>query len=763
MPEQQTLDRPHVEVAAPQLPGINVPKPRRTGRVTAPRRDQTRAPGDQVGWAMPWVWRIAALVLVLTAFLVPRLSEVDRLVTPDEPIWLARSANYYEAVATGDPGSTYQFAHPGVTVMWLGAAGYWWAARDYPDLVDGQISQRQNRIAMVLEEQGRDPLAVLVAARQMLILGMAVAFALAFLVSLRLLGFWEVTLGFLLIALEPYTIGITRLLHIDGMASVLMLLSVVAGLVYLLRGKRRMDLLISGIAAGLAVLTRSQMGILAVWFVLMLAIDGADWRLQWPGWRSMAARMSRPTLTWGGSAFLTCVALWPAVWVDPIKVLKGMFSFAETAAFEGHERAVFFAGFVYEGDPGWRFYPATFIWRASPATVIGLALAVLVMVLARRWKNPAVQVRIMLGMFVAMASYGLLMSIAAKKFDRYLLPVYPLAALAAAWGLLVLGRRAAAWTPGPRWAPAVVAGTLALAVQMNGAAGTAPYYLSYYSPMLGGATAAPDLMMVGWGEGLDQVADYLNALPDSENIVASTESWRTPLSYFFEGESRFAAFVDDPPGVFRWVNSDYYILYITPLTRNAVWPPFLEYIENKTPVLTVELNGLAYARVYDIRDDPIPPYIEQGGAGMVSWSGIGRMVAVGKVANPGAERGTVVQEIIYFDGIEVDEAPSVSEQFGVRLSMIDQNGVVVSVSEEPLELEDPIRHGLYWTEQSIDIPEDAARGSYRIELAMVDLTTGKLVPGFSFRFGDRLADAFEVDSVFVVGSESELDELPELT
>ena len=450
MAELQTLEPVGTSSPGAAWFGQLPKKPRRAGRVTAPRRDQRKAASEPVGWAKPWLWRIAALVLVSVAFLFPRLSEVDRLVTPDEPIWLARSANFYEAIASGDLGSTYQYAHPGVTVMWLGAAGYWWEARDYSERVDGQISQRQNRIALVLEQQGRNPLDVLVAARQALILGMGLAFVAAFLMTLRLIGFWEATLGFLLIALEPYTIGITRLLHVDGLASVLMLLSVVAGLVYLLRGKRRSDLVISGVAAGLAVLTRSQMGIVAVWFVLILGVDAIGWRPRRPEWRSTVSAMVRPTAIWGGAAALTCMALWPAVWVDPIKVLKGMFDFAETAAIDGHERAVFFAGFVYEGDPGWRFYPATFIWRATPVTVAGLVLAVLAMVLAKRWKSPVVQVRIMLGLFAAMACYGLLMSIAAKKFDRYLLPVYPLAALAAAWGLLVLARRAA-WAPGPRW------------------------------------------------------------------------------------------------------------------------------------------------------------------------------------------------------------------------------------------------------------------------------------------------------------------------
>jgi len=767
MREPQTLDRPLIDLAAPHYSTVEERQPRRTGRVSAPRRDQKRITGDDAGWSQPWVWRIAvwriaALVLVLTAFLLPRLSEVDRMVTPDEPIWLARSANFYQALSSGDPGSTYQYAHPGVTVMWLGAAGYWWAARDYPDLVEGQITQRGNFIATVLEEQGRDPLAVMAAGRQALILGMALAFAAAFLMALRLLGFWEAALGFLLIALEPFGIGITRLLHVDGMVSVLMLLSVVSGLVYLLRGKHRHDLLISGVTAGLAVLTRSQMGILAIWFVIVLSLDAVGWKLGWPNWRQTVVMIRRPLLTWGGAAFLTCVVLWPALWVDPLRVVKGMLDFAGTAALEGHEREVYFAGIIYEGDPGWRFYPATFLWRATPATVLGVLVAILVLVLARRWNVPSVQQRIVIGLLAGAGSYGLMMSIAAKKFDRYLLPVYPLAALAGAWGLLFIARRAAAWTPAPRWAPLAAVGAIALAVQTSGALTTAPYYVSYYNPMLGGATSAPDSMMVGWGEGFDQVAAYLNALPDGEDIVVATDSWRTPLRYFFDGTAQFASFVDDPRGIFRWANSDYYVLYITPLTRNGVWPPFLDYLGGKTPELTVTLNGLDYAKVYEIRDDPMPAYIEQGGSGMVNWTGLGRMVANGRVANPGAEGGMVLEQIIYFDDLDAMGAAAIQEQFGVRLSMVGLDGSTIAQSEQPLALQEPVRHGLYWVTQSIGIPEDAPPGRYLIEMEIYDLQTGSLVPGFSFRFGDRLADGFEVDAITVVETQEELEEVPDL-
>jgi hypothetical protein len=329
--------------------------------------------------------------------------------------------------------------------------------------------------------------------------------------------------------------------------------------------------------------------------------------------------------------------------------------------------------------------------------------------------------------------------------------------------MLAAARRVARWTPGPRWLPAAAAGALALAVSLSGVAATAPYYLSYFNPMLGGTPKAPDAMMVGWGEGLDQVAEFLNGLPEGAEIVASTEAWRTPLAYFLDGDAKFAAFVDDPPGVFRWANSDYYILYVTPLTRNGVWPPFLAYIEGQEPVLTVTLNGLEYARVYEIRDDPMPPYMEAGGAGMVIWQGLGRMVAVGKAENPGAERGTEVREIFYFDHLTLDNLDAIRDRFGLRLQLISPDGQVVAVSEGPLELREPVRHELFWTERSVMIPADAERGSYQLTAQVYDVATGALVPGFSSRYGDRLGETMTIDSVFVVGSQAELDALPELT
>ena len=108
-----------------------------------------------------------------------------------------------------------------------------------------------------------------------------------------------------------------------------------------------------------------------------------------------------------------------------------------------------------------------------------------------------------------------MMTIGPKKFDRYLLPIYPMLGLLAGLGLWQLatvlqGRFGAASRaldgggarPGRR--RLLQAATLLPVVR---------YPLAYYSPLLGGGSFAEELILVGWGEGLDQVGAWIDAQP----------------------------------------------------------------------------------------------------------------------------------------------------------------------------------------------------------------------------------------------------------
>src|SRR4051794_13902065 len=100
---------------------------------------------------------LAGMLAVVLIWL-PRGFDLDRLVSPDEPFWLARSANFAKGLSDGNFRQTYQYAHPGVTTMWAGTIGYLLDAPIY--LSDGpeSIGQRDNEIAGVLEDLGFEPI-----------------------------------------------------------------------------------------------------------------------------------------------------------------------------------------------------------------------------------------------------------------------------------------------------------------------------------------------------------------------------------------------------------------------------------------------------------------------------------------------------------------------------------------------------------------------------------------------------------------------------
>ncbi len=469
------------------------------------------------------------LGVVLLAICLPRAIKLDKFVTPDEHLWLSRSANFYFALGQRDFASTYQKEHPGVTIMWAGTLGFLARFPGHRGSGVGQLAAHEfnyyiDKVAHV------SPLDLLVAARAVLVLGHTLVLFLAFLYAIQLIGLWPAVVGFLFIAFDPFHLALTRVLHLDGLFSNLVLLSVLAFISYLTR-RRWYDLLIAGLAAGAAWLTKSPalflipiVASLSLIFIFreLLGSKGALLFIR-KGWQAVW-----PVLLWFfiGAAFF--VAVWPAMWQDPAQSLSDVFTKAETYAEEGHRSPIFFNGEVIEsGQMGieyFNFYPLTYLWRSTPVQLLGLLLACLAGI--TRWK-PLNQksVRITLwGLLLIVGVYTLGMTLGAKKFDRYLLPIYaPLDIIAgigwvafAGWLHMRLKNRVTS-----RLAlllPALILAGAVL-VQAAGSISTFPYYFSYYNPLMGGSQKAPQVMQIGWGEGLDEAACYLNTKDQLPNCM----------------------------------------------------------------------------------------------------------------------------------------------------------------------------------------------------------------------------------------------------
>jgi len=282
---------------------------------------------------------------------------------------------------------------------------------------------------------------------------------------------------------------------------------------------------------------------------------------------------------------------------------------AFSAAAGGHDNPIFFNGDIIEGDPGLIFYPLTYLWRTTPVVLIGLILAIVAFVLRRppfslednrRWGSA-------LALFALL--FAIFMSLGAKKFDRYLLPIYAPFDFMAAMGWLAFFRAMSSLATSlrNRWEkissfvtfiPLIFAVAVVM-MQIVGTMNTWPYYFSYYNPLLGGTIKAPEVMMIGWGEGLDQAARYLNDNSNGKNLKVISWYASGPFDYFYTGNSTTLGF--DTTDLDEILSNDYVVLYTHQWQRELPNAKVLSYFAELMPECVVQINGIEYVQIYDVR------------------------------------------------------------------------------------------------------------------------------------------------------------------
>ncbi len=118
-----------------------------------------------------------------------------------------------------------------------------------------------------------------------------------------------------------------------------------------------------------------------------------------------------------------------------------------------------------------------------------------------------------------------------------------------------------------------------------------PYYLTYFNPLMGGPIRASQTTLMGWGEGMEQVAAYLNTKPNAGRLyVASTPS-QALLPYFVGTGENF--YTNDI--AFR---ADYVILYLAQMQRLAPSPEIVNYFQAQVPEKVITIHDVPYAKIY---------------------------------------------------------------------------------------------------------------------------------------------------------------------
>jgi 4-amino-4-deoxy-L-arabinose transferase-like glycosyltransferase len=516
----------------------------------------------------------SALAALFALAVGARLVGIALFITADEDNWMRRAGNFTQAIERGDLQRTFQSGHPGVTAMWLTRLG---------------VGDEVSRLAGVTVQDypvTREPgfTDLLIRARHAFVVVNALLLVTIVALAARLVGLGPALLGGVIMALDPFMVAHEQVVHVDALSTGFMSVAMLAGGIYWWAGGRPGYLVLCGLASGLAVLTKAPSLVLGLLLPAVALTAPILDRPSWP-W----ARLLRSLVVAGLIGLAVVLALWPSLWVAPVETVERFIQYTIEISNE-HRPGNYFLGQAV-ADPGPFYYPVALMYRLSPLTLAGL-VALLVLLPPRSLTRPTALLLLFACGFV------LFLSLAGKKLDRYLLPAFPALDLLAGLGLWTLGTWIAPYLArsglGPR-AQRVAVG-LAVAVLVVGQsiplAMVAPYALAYYNPLVGGGPAAARVLLIGWGEGLDQVAAYLNAQPGADRQLIAIYF---PLELNFQGmvAGTVTQFGDPRP-------INYVVDYVNAAQRDHT--P-LE-VASLVPVRQVWINGILYARVYHL-DPPL--------------------------------------------------------------------------------------------------------------------------------------------------------------
>lgn len=661
------------------------------------------------------IWLVTTFLIL--AALIPRVAYLNDFYTTDEAyFWQQRVARFSAAIAMQDWAATNQTGHPGVTTMWLGSLGRWFAEQaDVPDPMPGAGAAYLAYLRL--------PLAIV----------NALAVGIGYLLLRRLLRPATALLAGMLWALAPFLIAHSRLLHLDALLTSFTTLSLLLLLVATRPEeaiRNRLPALIgAGVCAGLALLTKAPALILLPMAALILcdaawratATDGTPFkpaRLIHIG-RESSVRFG----IWLAVALITVAALWPAMWVDPVGAVRSVLQEVTGNAAQPHNAGNFFRGQPV-ADPGAMFYITVLRYRIEPATFVGLSALALISLHQRTRRRSvahtaplaqspaqAEERRMMLVMLAFVGVFALSISLLAKKFDRYLLPTWPALQILAALGLTACydwwqtsAEQRAQWAHALFSSLAVVWLGVSLALPPFS---YAPYYLAYYNPILGGGVAAQNVLLVGWGEGMDQVGRWLSTRPDLAR--GPVLSWLpNTLAPFIPANVAVYdldyAHLQEPAG--------YAVVYTSVAVRDS--QSGAEAFAQQTPPLTtIRIRGITYATIHQLPR----PFTQAVGA------------VFGELHLRGFSRSVADQTLTLTPSWDVREARPADVYSFVHV--LDPSGR--QIAQFDTRLDDGLYPGWqtgqqFGTPQPIGLPSDVPAGRYRVTLGLYTPSNGERLP-----------------------------------
>ncbi|MCC7372243.1 MAG: glycosyltransferase family 39 protein [Chloroflexi bacterium] len=633
---------------------------------------------------------VGLLLFVLAAGV--RLYAIDAYVTIDESRWVQRASDFWALIGQGNREDTFIIGHPGVTTMHTALLGMGPERARAFSFLEGRADATR-----------RDGyFDALVASRRPFALVGALGVAATALLGWRLFGAGPGILGGLLLAFEPFLIAHARVTHLDSGLTTYATIAALSGIIYFTSpGAARGTwpyLLLSGAATGLAFLTKAP----SVYVILFVPLVAG---LCWLTLSRRPLGMMRAAVElaiWGAVAASVGFLLWPALQVNPVGTVLKMAQFTERVG--GGEHDNFFAGVVTD-DPGPVFYPLALLLRLAPATLLGAILV------AACWRQLSRPRRGIVGLLVLYCvGFMAMMTIGPKKFDRYVLPTMPMVGLLAGLGLWL----AAGWLAErpalrafPFTARRLVLPSVALLLQVAVLLPVIRYPLAYYNPLLGGSAVADRLVLVGWGEGLDQVGAWIGQQPRplGEPIVAT--SYHRVLQAQLSGSAVPLEHVR---------MADYVVPYVNTLQRGMDADVLAPFLRDGSPLHSVRINGIEYARVYQ------GPHYPTGADLDADFGGRARLLRYDAAPGTGVMRATEELTVL----LRWDRPATAGER--VVVGVVAADGRLLVQDERPLGADGPNAEGQPGELHRLTLPRQTAPGTYRLTLRVQDGRTRAAVP-----------------------------------
>lgn len=490
-------------------------------------------------------------IILTSIFLLaclPRVFTLDAFISPDEEQWVRNTVGFKEALQTGEFKGLYQQPHPGITTMWVASMtidSEDWGVRRLPQ-------------ALVLS--------VLVA---------AVTY-----VAVQVWGWGIGTSIGVLVALDPHFIAHSRVMAMDAFLSIFLLLGALAHLKWLYSREKRF-LILSGAVVALAVLSKVSalviVGFLGIVFIGELFYRPHTWRT----WLDSV-------LIWSAAFLLTSVVVFPTLLTDPSYVITAIWDFFKTDQYKGA---------VHAGSA--RYYFETILIWATPLHMASLIAAMGLLWSSRRRKG---EILFLMGYALV---FFMAMELSVKKGDRYILPVFlffdVLAVLflytswqAAQLKISVTKRKIAHGL-------LMFVICICLGWQILTLMNIHPHYLAYRNWF---SRSVAEARTMGWGEGLELAADYLNAKPDAEHMLVISH-YETPFGYKFHGKVTSAERLGKES--LPEIGADYVVLYRAMEGRAPDrWETkVLAQFTDKIPEHIISLNGEEYMWIYNVQSEKV--------------------------------------------------------------------------------------------------------------------------------------------------------------